>query len=355
MTERPAPNAPPHDAGIANLASLGIVLVVLGHSTPTSLASTTSAAVAAYRGLLDGISLFHMPLFFFISGYLMSHSCAQRDGRAGPYGAFVLGKARRLLLPYWAISTFAFPLKAWMGGEAMRPVDFSIRDYLISLGVPWQNTIIFFWFLPTLFLVFLVAPGLLRAARTSSPTILTPLTLVLIAPGVLITPVFWNDPLNYRGAATHLGTFWLGLLWRERGPRLASAGHAVLGCSSLAAFALLWVAVYARILPETGPGQAVVRLAQAWTGVAAAYGLTRWATGLGLERVPWIHGHSYQIYLLSWFPQIFVKIALFRWLGIGFWPAVLLMFVGGLAIPVAVTHLVRLRFPALKPCLGMSS
>lgn len=356
MTERPAPTAPLHDAGIANLASIGIVLVVLGHSTPTSLDALTAPAVVAFRECLGLISLFHMPLFFFISGYLLVHSRSSKSesGLDGSYAAFVWGKAKRLLLPYWVISTAAFPVKAWMGAMAVRPLEFTIQGYLTSLWIPWQNTIIFFWFLPTLFLLFLVAPVFLKAVRHPSSVVVAATTGILILPAVLITPVFWNDPLNYRGAAAHAATFWLGMLWRERGPILTATGHAWLGGFSLLGFTMLGVAVYARVLPETPGASSWIHLAQAWTGVAATYGILRCLTQWGLERVPWIHGRSFQIYLLSWFPQMFVKLVLFRGLGIPFWPAVALMFLAGLLVPVAIVRWVERQCPRLKPCLGMS-
>jgi fucose 4-O-acetylase-like acetyltransferase len=355
MTERPAPTARPYDAGMANLASVGIVLVVLGHSSPTSLDTVTGVAMAGFRGLLAVISLFHMPLFFFISGYLLVHSHAHRRGENGSYLAFVTGKAKRLLLPYWAISTVAFPLKAWMGSQAARPLEFSLQGYVTSLVVPWQNTIIFFWFLPTLFLLFLAAPLLLRTVAEGSKVTLAAITAALILPALLITPMFWNDPLNYRGAAAHAGTFWLGMLWRARGPALTPAGLAWLGAASLTLFAALGMARHAQVLPNTSIAGAATGLAQAWTGVLATYGLVGWATHLGFQRMPFIHGASFQIYLLSWFPQMFVKIVLFRVLGIGFWPAVVLMFATGLLVPVVLTRAVRRHLPALQPCLGMSA
>lgn len=355
MTARQASNAPPRDAAIGNLASLGIVLVVLGHSTPAPPgAEATTPGLILFREVLGMISCFHMPLFFFISGYLLVHTQSGQERRGGGYGRFVMGKAKRLLLPYWAISTVAFPFKAMMSGDAVRPVDFSVTGYVVSLLVPWQNTIIFFWFLPTLFLIFLFAPLLLSAVRSRSALPSVVVTLGLVALAVRITPVFWNDPLNYRGALSHSATFWLGMLWRERRPSLSLAGHAWMAGIAGGGFLVLWGVPFAGAVPWPRAGDAIARLLLAWTGLAACYGMVHCATAMGLNRVPWVDGVSYPIYLLSWFPQMLVKIVLYRWCEAGFWTAVVLMFVGGLCVPVIIARWVRRRCPRLKPLIGIA-
>ena len=359
-TGRPAPSGAqpskvtPRDPAIANLNSLGILLVVLGHSSPTKLITVSSPAEAIFREILGLITQFHMPLFFFLSGYLFVHTLPKAGYPAPTYLAFARSKARRLLLPYWVLSTLAFPFKALMATEAARPLEFSVSDYLTSLVVPWQNTIIFFWFLPTLFLIFLTAPWLALALRPRSLVIPFALTAVLAVTSVVITPIFWHDFLNYRGAASHLITFWLGMLWRSRLPTLSIPAHAGLAALGIFSFAAVSLANYARILPETPLFQAGVRLALALSGVLACVGLIHALTHGGvLTRFPLIDGHSYQIYLLSWFPQMFVKILVFRWLNAGFWPAAILMFTLGLLIPVWVSSCVARRFPRFKPCLGL--
>ena len=50
---------------------IGIVLVVLGHCIPDAT-SPTGISVPAYRWLHDVIYSFHMPLFFFLAGFMVS-------------------------------------------------------------------------------------------------------------------------------------------------------------------------------------------------------------------------------------------------------------------------------------------
>lgn len=131
---------------ISFLQAWGIILVVIGHSTEVPV-------------IYPWIYSFHMPLFMFISGYLLCHGI-----RAGGLtfeqkvlsSGFLLKKVRRLLVPYVAISTAALFPKVLLGRFAMRPVNFSFGEWWHMLVYPGDNVIIFFWFLPTIFLIFSV-------------------------------------------------------------------------------------------------------------------------------------------------------------------------------------------------------
>ena len=51
---------------------------------------------------------FHVPLFFFLSGFLF------REGK--PLGSFLKGKVRRMLVPYFALALPIIPAEAAMSG-----------------------------------------------------------------------------------------------------------------------------------------------------------------------------------------------------------------------------------------------
>ena len=70
---------------------LGILLVVYGHCQPVF-------PVARF------IYAFHMPLFFFISGFLFKNK--QKD-----FQRFIKEKAKRLLIPYFTISLLSIPVQ----------------------------------------------------------------------------------------------------------------------------------------------------------------------------------------------------------------------------------------------------
>lgn len=135
---------------ISFMQAFGIILVVAGHSTYQLQQSGHMPAVRQW------IYSFHMPLFFFISGYLLKYSNTRKgiqlsDMPALGKDGFITGKARRLLVPYVIISSVVFIPKTMMSAIALRPVDMSVWSYLGMLLYPHTNVIGYFWFLPRYF------------------------------------------------------------------------------------------------------------------------------------------------------------------------------------------------------------
>jgi len=126
------------------LKGIGIFLVVMGH--------TTKGASAHW------IYMFHMPLFFIVSG------CLYAIGKDGT----VKGKARGIVRPYFVFSLLSF-LYWWLLEMRFRPTDGKMIDsgLLAGLSVPAQQFANIFlaanfengflynvplWFLPCLFI-----------------------------------------------------------------------------------------------------------------------------------------------------------------------------------------------------------
>lgn len=73
------------DVKVSYVKAIGILLMVLGHAI---------ANVAGCQFLYDCIYLFHMPLFFFCSGYFFKEAYIERPHE------FVKKKIKGLWLPY---------------------------------------------------------------------------------------------------------------------------------------------------------------------------------------------------------------------------------------------------------------
>lgn len=122
---------------IDKLRGFAILMVVMGHLYLPYTKDGSSHPVA------EMIYSFHMPLFFFISGYLCE--ITHKIDRIG-YWQFCIKKATSLLIPYftWVVAkSFIFTDK---------PVA-SFREF-ISLFDFFPNKL--FWFMPVLFLIMLL-------------------------------------------------------------------------------------------------------------------------------------------------------------------------------------------------------
>ncbi|MFV7770797.1 acyltransferase family protein [Shewanella marisflavi] len=205
---------------ISILGFCGICLVVLGHSLPSRFVYDEQY-LTVLNTIISVIYIFHMPLFFYISGYLTKYS-----SKSSLLCEFK-SKAKRLLLPYLMFSIIGYIVKWPLSEFAGRPVDFSSFDFVFRLLYPWENPVIFFWFLPTLFIVSIVFYLFVfflrylliklnfegRGYETAFfAFVFAALLLVIIFTSGFSYRSFEPEFLNLTGVAYHLPFFILGYL-----------------------------------------------------------------------------------------------------------------------------------------------
>ena len=126
------------DKQLDALKGLAILLVITGHVIAFSHLKTANNSL-----LFNLIYAFHMPLFFFISGYLVF-------GRFGPTTAgWIQKKFVQLIIPYTIFTFFYFFILFGPSLSAITPVR--VFQVFFSFTVPDSA-----WFLPVLFESFIV-------------------------------------------------------------------------------------------------------------------------------------------------------------------------------------------------------
>ena len=123
---------------------IGIFLVIIGHATLTGPS----------RG---EIYAFHMPLFFFISGFLFSIK------KYKTFKDFFISKTKSLLIPYFAFSIISILLYGYFSAQPIDPANF-FKTTLISK----RNSIYFneaLWFLTSLFLIEIIFYFIVRMIK----------------------------------------------------------------------------------------------------------------------------------------------------------------------------------------------
>lgn len=142
---------------ISSAKVFGILLVVLGHSFPFDV-----PIPRLLEQLRTVIYSFHMPLFVMISGYLAARS--NRRPRE-----YVVNRAKKLLIPYFALSLAAFLPKLLVQQYLNDSVEFSIAYLIRSEFVPRENVWGHFWYIPVIFLFGSVNAVLGRQIRNRKP------------------------------------------------------------------------------------------------------------------------------------------------------------------------------------------
>ena len=146
---------------IDRLKGLGIILVVWGH-VPTALISVPDIR---YYITISLVYSFHMPLFFYLSGFVFFLSSAPDKFFANPLRT-VVERFDRLIIPVILFGIFIITGKYIVGKffALQKPVD-SIWVGLQNLVInPPENPLMSVWYLIVLFIYSVASPLLWRIA-----------------------------------------------------------------------------------------------------------------------------------------------------------------------------------------------
>lgn len=305
------------------LQTFGIMLVVLGHSFYQTRETSKT---------LDWIYSFHMPLFFFISGYLLRYTTALKQTsisgmRLWGGRGYLTRKAKRLLLPYVAISSMVFLPKAALTALAARPVDGSAQSYISMLIYPYTNVIGSFWFMPTIFLMFAAVAYGARIARLTGKNISWISVMAVLLAVNIACGLNYETVLNISGVVYYMLYMAGGYLFCMRNASRLMSRHPVavfLLTLALSVTMVLYVPYFR--------GYDVIT---AVNGIAMSISLGNIYTGRDWHFLDHLYGATYTIYLLSWFPQVASQQVLLSLVSLP-WPVTTsLAFLSGIYLPLA--------------------
>ena len=166
------------------LYSAGAILAVFGHSHSNDWASFDGTL---FYHIIVFIYTFHMPLFFVIAGILLYNS---KSINVKSFGEFIKEKAFKLLTPYVILSAVFLIPKGYIehGGFEFLDFEFVVRSFL----VPRQNTWGHFWFLPTLFICYVILGGVKKLTTSFDKKSFQWLAVLL----GIVSVYFWLSPIN---------------------------------------------------------------------------------------------------------------------------------------------------------------
>ncbi|MDD3369950.1 MAG: acyltransferase family protein [Lachnospiraceae bacterium] len=196
-------SAKPYYPEVDILKGIAIFLVILGHAIivyPVNLHS-----IPWCSAIYEWVESVHMPLFFLVSGFCFSYHEEKNGHFTSQYKQYLSKKVRRILIPYLifcladALTRILFP------ALVNRDKGFWLSVYDIIFGGGG------YWFLYTLFMLFLVFP-FLHLLRKNYPWIRIPLFVcILVLPFVPNIPEIFLIRLNVH----YLPFFYVGYLLRQ--------------------------------------------------------------------------------------------------------------------------------------------
>lgn len=175
------------------LKGIAILLVVIGHSFPNDFNGNF-----IYEYIHKFIYSFHMPVFFFISGFF---AFKIYDKNFKPL-EFIKNKFKRLIIPYISFSIMALIIKVSI--DYIQNIHIDIDNIIYGIFInPYENPMMSLWFLYTLFIIFVLSV-LFRKQKIKNMIIIS-LIMALIPLG----SVFNN--LAIKSVFRNLIYFYLGL------------------------------------------------------------------------------------------------------------------------------------------------
>lgn len=280
---------------IAYLQIIGIIFVVIGHS----FHEYPDGALGETHLLHRMIYSFHMPLFLFVSGFLMVYTTQIRKGHHKSIGAFVTGKMKRLLLPFFFLSSLVFIPRALMSGIADNPIDLSVKSFIDSFLYFDSLVIPFFWFLQTSFILLCVCYAFITLSQKAGiDDFYSYLTIFLLFLGLSI----FGEPLKTDflslfktidfGMYFAAGAFYCR--YAERIEKKMRWDSPIL----FIVLAAIWTGLF--FLTEGTHWIAVC----SFFGIAMCYSAARILEAKQITVLDHLAGTTYAIFLLSWFFNI---------------------------------------------------
>ncbi len=308
---------------IAYLQVIGIILVVFGHSFHEYPDGSHGTSLLIYRLCYN----FRMPLFMFVSGFLMLYTTFKRNGESPAIRHFALKKVKRLLLPYLVLTLVTYIPRASMSGIADDPLPLSARGMLESLYLTDRLPIPFFWFIQASFLLLIFNYVIISLCRRNKvPMTLTFVGIIALFVGAQFVEWGSTEIFGYH-YAINLGIYFvLGAAYCEFYPKV-DRYLPLDNWSSLIISFIIWISTF--MLWE---GTELSRISSMF-GIAMCISLAKLFVRYKVSFLDHLVGANYLIFLLSWYFNVLTQQVLAHFVDQPWWVHTVLSLIFGIYIP----------------------
>lgn len=303
--------------------AIGAIFVVLGHSTPTS-ASDAPNIVDTIRTF---IYFFHMPLFFFIAGFLFKYTTQKRKK---PYRKFVKEKCIKFLVPYFVLSTlFLFP-KILLSEFVNDKSGFDIHYIIKEIFSPRDNVWGHFWFLPTLLLIYMMSYVLLNIYNYR---VIFAFVLIITL-GLAVFPINTNW-FAIKDICYQLVYFCIGFCLSDFIAKNKSKIFKWYFVFVTLIFSVLIYIVFLNVqLKYSEIAKNICAIIVAFLMIYVVLGISYYFEVRGSKLLDFFDGKTFTIYLMSWPTQAAVEILFNRMLHLHWYIVIAAMITVGFCVPL---------------------
>ena len=319
---------------------VGVILVVFGHSMNGIEMPDLLYKIRAW------VYTFHMPLFFLISAYLFAFNSGFEH--KGGYWETLKGKFSRLMLPYliWN-AAFILP-KVFFADYISDQVELSVPYFLRLVVYPRENILGHTWFLFTLFELFVLAI-LFERLRPKRQLWIPVLALLVIVYCFGIK----GRLLSVEDVLQNAVFFWSGLLLGS----YKKEDIEKWGKDSLLFVVVVFMVIVGTVVWFLNPWLSINTLILAFA-IIIVIGMIQIRFSIKGKLIDFISRNAFAIFILHWPVMLVIRLVFYQKLQLAPMPSIVLMFVGGLLIPMLIVWLVKkCKFPFMngfsKVVLGM--
>lgn len=314
---------------------IAVLFVLLGHSFPDAQTGFT------YKGcnwVFDFCYAFHMGLFFILSGFVSSAKLYENNYKIKDE---LIKKTKRLLVPYAVYSILTLALKMIFQEYANN--KFGLKDiWTIILG---KNPNGGLWYLWNLFMISLIMLVVCKIIGNLNDTIKS---IAIIVSGLCFYVCAELFCFTYVDRLFQYIIFYnIGIVLARYYENIKDKFFYLLPAITSMVIVFAVKCPYVRI-PNL----------YLWTAILGSYGIFTFAIlavkrkeGLLFKVFNWSGDYSYDIYMLSYFVQVPIRVICWRILKLPYALDVALMFVGGLLVPYIGSRFIIRKNSLLKKLL----
>lgn len=314
---------------IAYLQIIGIIFVVFGHSFH-EYDSSFGCNLLAYRMMHS----FRMPLFIFVSGFLMIYTTLCRSVQPS-FSTFTLKKAKRLIIPFIFLSTITFFPRCMMNGLSDDSLSLTPISYIKSLLFSDYLVIPYYWFLHMSFTLIVCCYGGILIFRKHLNIYF--IIIALISLYLNISFLGSQITLLSIGQTVRYAVYFVaGMCYCRYYEKIESAiGKLLLSPWFTIVTAIIWACLF--FITEKSDAMIICSFA----GIIMCISFAKIIEARGWKFLDHLRGSTYMIFLLSWYFNVLSQQVLHHYTDYPWYIYSIISLVTGVYIPYIIYRLTQ--------------